>query len=260
VTFLGLAAGPAWCAESTARSLVAQSIANYENDWKAVLDYTYIERDVAKESSEKVELYQVTVVDGTPYNRLIARDGHPLDTEESRRQAEKYQKVLDARDKETPEQRARRIRKYDNERAFLKEIPDAFDMKMLGDETVDGRPNCVIQLTPKEGYVPDSKYARIFPSIEGKLWIDQHDMRWTKAVAQVIDTISFGWILARIGPGAHITMTQEKVGEHWFPKKIEVEGMARILLVKNRTIDDTIWYENYKRLNRSPAATDARNR
>jgi len=36
--------------------------------------------------------------------------------------------------------------------------------------------------------------------------------------------------------------------------------MARILLVKNRTIDDTIWYENYKRLNRSPAATDARNR
>lgn len=259
LTVLGLAVCPLYAA-ATARALVEQSIANYEADWKAALDYTYTERDVSSDPSDKVELYQVIVVDGTPYNRLIAKDGHPLDAEESRRQAEKYRKMLDARDKETSEQRAHRIGKYDTERAFLKEIPDAFNMKMTGNETVDGRPNYVIQLTPKEDYVADSKYARIFSSIEGKLWIDQQDVRWTKAVAHVIDTISFGWILARIGPGAHITMTQQRVGEHWFPKKIAIEGIAKILLVKNRTIDDTISYENYKRFHPAPGTANAQNR
>lgn len=245
------------CADPTAPDLVAKSIANYLDDWKAELNYSYTERDDSTDSTDKTELYQVNVVDGTPYNRLIARDGHPLNADEARKQAEKYQKMLDLRDKETPEQRQRRLRKYEDEFAFLKDIPKAFNMKMFGTETVNGRPNYVIELTPKPDFVPTTKYERIFPGIEGKLWIDEHDVRWTKAVAHVVDTISFGWIMARISPGAHITMLQEKVGEHWFPRKIEVQGEARIMLVKNRTIDNTITYDNYKPLNPAPAVTDA---
>lgn len=259
----GFATFPVFCADVNARDLVVQSIANYETDWKAAVQYTYVERDISKSSADQtknVELYQVNVVDGTPLKRLIAKNGQPLDHEAALKESGRYQKALDARDNETPAQRARRIRKYDNERSFLNEIPNAFNMKLLGHETIGGRPNYVISLTPKQGYVPVSKEARIFPNIKGKLWIDEQDVRWTKAVADVIDTISFGWVLARIGAGAHITMTQEKVGEHWLPRKIEVDGVAKILLVKNRTIDETMSFENYKQAGAVPATAAARNR
>jgi hypothetical protein len=208
-----------------------------------------------------VEISQVNVVDGTPYSRLIAKDGRPLAPEETLKEEEKYRKMLDAREDETPGQRARRIRKYEEERRFLNEIPDAFNMKLVGHETLDGRPNWVIALAPKEGYIAKSRNARMFSALEGRLWIDERDLRWTKAVANVIDTISFGWVLARIGPGAHITMKQVKVdGDHWMPKEIDINGTARILLVKNRTVNQTTSYDNYKRLRPAPGTAAAKNR
>lgn len=261
LVFLAL---PAFCGDPNPRYLVAQSIANYEKDWRAALDFTYMERDVSGDSAGRpktAELSQVTVVDGTPWSRLIAKDGHPLDPEEARKEEEKYRKTIEERDHETPAQRERRIRKYQEERQFLIEIPDAFNMKLLGQETLDGRTNWVIALTPKEGYVPQSRNARIFPNIEGKLWIDEQDLRWTKAVATVTGAISFGWILARISPGASITMKQVRVDAgHWMPKEIDVKGTARILLVKNRTVNQTISYEDYRRLRPEPAPAAAKNR
>jgi len=257
---LGFIATSAYCADPNPRELVARSISNYDKDWKAALDFTYTEHEVTKDAAghaKTVEISQVSVLNGTPYSRIIGKNGHPLTGEEARRENEKYQKTLSIRDKETPEQRARRIRKYEEERRFLHEIPDAFNMKLLGYETVAGRPNYVIALTPKPGYVPQSKNARMFSDIEGKLWIDQQDLRWTQAEANVINTISIGWVLARIGPGAHITMKQVKVdGEHWMPKEIDVNGSARIMLVRSRNLDQTISFADYKRV-RPPAPTAA---
>ena len=73
----GLVVGCAYCAEPSPRDLVARSITNYEKDWQAALDFTYIERDITKDSSDRaktVEISQVNVFDGTPYSRLIAKD------------------------------------------------------------------------------------------------------------------------------------------------------------------------------------------
>ena len=173
---------------------MSQSIANYEKDWKTALDFTYTQRDISKDVSGKpksVEVSQVNVVDGTPYSRVIGKDGHPLAAEEERKEQEKYRKAVDTREEETPEQRAHRIGKYVDEREFLKEIPDAFNMKLLGHETLNGRANYVVALTPREGYVPRSKNARIFSCIKGKLWIDEQDLRWSLAVADVIEHYLF---------------------------------------------------------------------
>jgi hypothetical protein len=261
---VGFIAGCAFCAEPNPRSLVSQSIVNYESDWNAALDFTYTEREVTKDSSgraKSIELSQVSVFDGTPYARLIAKDGHPLSSEEARKEEEKYRRMLDARGAESPGQRDRRIRKYEEERRFLQEIPDAFHLKLLGEETLGGRSNYVIALAPKPDYVPKSKNARIFTNIEGKLWIDKQDLRWTQAEANVVGTISFGWVLARIGPGAHIVMKQVKVdSDHWMPKEIDVNGNARIMLVKNRTLDQVISYDGYKRVRAAPGTAAAKNR
>jgi len=257
-------AWPAHSADPDPRKIVEKSIANYEKDWNTVLAFTYTEQDVSNGASGRVksmEVFQVSPLDGTPYSRMIAKNGNTLTGEDAGSEHEKYDKALESRNRETPEQHVRRLRKYQDERAFLREIPDAFDMKLLGHETLDGRANYVIQLTPQAGFIPKSKNARMFSDIEGKLWVDEQDLRWSKAVADVINTISIGWVLARIGPGAHITMTQVKVDdEHWMPKEIDVSGTARIMLVKNRTLDERVSYSGYKRVSPGAATSAAKNR
>jgi hypothetical protein len=259
-TLLCFIDSPACCAELSAREIVAKSISNYDNDWKAALDFTCTEHEVVKDAAGRVkntEVSQIMVLDGTPYTRLIGKNGHPVTGEEAARENEKYLRVSAVRDRETAGQRAHRLRKYQEEREFLHEIPDAFNMKLVGHETLNGRANYLFQLTPKPGYVPQSKNAHLFSDIEGKLWIDEQDLRWTKAEANVIDTISIGWVLARIGPGAHIAMKQVKVdGEHWLPREIDVDGSAKILLVKNRALHETVSFTDYKRV-RPPAGTVA---
>jgi hypothetical protein len=108
------------------------------------------------------------------------KNGHPLTAEETRKENEKFEKAAAARDMETPEQRAHRIRKYQEQRRFLYEIPDAFDIKLLGHETIGGRANYLIELIPQAGYVPKSKNAHMLSDIEGKLWIDERDLRWAR--------------------------------------------------------------------------------
>jgi hypothetical protein len=240
------------------------SVENYEKDWQAALDFTYIAHEVTKDASghpKTTDVSQISVLDGTPYSRLIAKNGHPLNTEEEHRENEKYQRALAASDRETPEQRAHRLRKYQEDRLFLREIPDAFEIRSLGRETIGGRANYVVELTPRPGYVPKSKNARMFSDIEGKLWIDEQDLRWTQAEANVINTISIGWVLARITSGAHITLKQVKVdAEHWMPREISVNGVARILLVKNRTLDEVVSFSDYKRVRAAPGTAAAKNR
>jgi hypothetical protein len=251
-------------AEADPREIVTRSIANYEKDSAAALDFTYTEHDVTKDSTghpKSTEILQVTVLDGTPYSRLIGRDGHPLSPEEAARENEKYEKAVASREKETAEQRARRLRKYGSEWGFLHEVPSAFDIRMIGHETLLGRPNYVIELIPRSGYVPKARNARMFPDIRGKLWIDEQDVRWTMAEAHIINTISIGWFLARIGPGAHITLKQVKVeGEHWMPKEINIDGSARIMLVKSRPLDQSLVYSDYKRVRPAQGTAAAKNR
>lgn len=260
---LGFLANPVFGADPSPVEIVTRSVLNYQKDWQASLDFAYTERDVTKDAAGRpktTEVSQVTVIDGTPYSRLIAKNGRPLDSEEARREQAKFEKTLAERDKESPEQRSRRIRKHEEEWKFLNEIPKAFDIRLVGHETVGGRPNYVLEMTPKPGYSPNTKFGRIFASVKGKLWIDQEDVRWTKAEADVIDTVSMGWILARVGPGAHITIKQVKVdGEHWMPKELDINGSARIMLVKNRVLDETVSYSDYKRVRPQRGTPAARN-
>ena len=221
------------------RELVDQSVANYLRDYRvAAMHYTFLQRDTAKSGSNtKVSIARVTIVNGLPYEQTIARDGHDLTPD----QKAKEQSKLDKRRKESAADQQKRLREYDQSPAFLKEVPDAFQFQLLDDETVAGRPNYVVECKPKPGYKPHSSRAAMFQHIEAKLWIDKQDVQWTKADAKVLDTISIGWILARIAPGAEIRIEQTRLNDQdWLPSLIDINGDAKVLLVKDHPIHEQI--------------------
>jgi hypothetical protein len=196
---------------------------------------------------KEVDVSEVFPLDGTPYERLISKDGHPLTADEQKHEDDKYKKELKKRESETPGERAARIAKYEKERAFISEIPNAYDFKLVGEDAVNGRPAWIVSLTPKEGFVPEQPHASLLKHIEGKLWIDKKDLQWARAEANVKDTVAIGFILARIGPGAHIEMEFSRLSDSlWMPKSLSIKGDAKVLLVHTKDLDEDLTFTNYR--------------
>ena len=234
-----------------ARQIMEASIAATQRDWKARLQYTYIERDenrrrdlAGRVKSEDVEVSKMILVNGVPFEQLVERNGKPPSAEQERKQ----KRELDKLRRETPEQRAERLRKQQEENtSIVKEVPKAFDFQVVGEEAVNGRPAYVLQATPHPGYHAQGKYGNMFSKVAGKLWVDKQDLGWIKVDGRVIQPFSMGLFLVRLLRGSHITMEQTRVDDGiWMPERIEVRAAARIFFVKSLVIDRVLTYSEYR--------------
>ncbi len=237
--------------------LVTQSIANYNHDWREAMSWAYTQTDVSHDAGGlKTEVFEIAPLEGTPYDRLILRNGQPLDSDEQRKEERKYEKIARERSAESPGERAERIQKYEKAREFVNEVPNAYNFKLLGSENVNGRPAWVVQLTPRADFESEIPHASILRHIEGKLWIDKEDVRWAKAEAPVMDKISIGVILARIGPGTSFEVEQVRIADDlWLPQEIRIKGMARVLLFHEKNLGEELTFANYHKESSSSASS-----
>ncbi|MGZ3387620.1 MAG: hypothetical protein ACXVB5_22330 [Isosphaeraceae bacterium] len=233
-----------------ARQIMESSIAATQRHWQTRLRYTYIERDQDRRldsegrvKSEEVDVSRTILVNGVPFEQLVERNGRPPSAEEERKEKEK----LDELKRETPGQRAERVRKRaEEDTSLVREVPKAFDFHLVGEEAVNGRPAYVLQATPHPGYRPQGKYGKMFSKVEGKLWVDKQDFGWIKVEGQVIQPISIGLFLVRLLRGSQIKMEQTRVdGGIWMPERVEVRAAAKIFLVKSLVINRLLTYSEY---------------
>jgi hypothetical protein len=241
-----------------AREIVLRSVKLDSDNYRIARNYTFVERSDDRENDAQGRLKQhrvlthdVTLLEGSPYRRLIARDDKPLPPAEEKKEQEKLRKSIAERRKETPEQRARRLSDWEKrrreEREPLLEIPDAFDLRIAGQDRVDGRDVWIVEGTPRPGYRARSREARLFTKFKGRLWIDQQDSVWVKMECEALEDISFGLVLARLRKGARLTFEQTRVnGEVWLPKRVTIDLAARLLL-KNIRSQVEITYKDYRK-------------
>jgi hypothetical protein len=242
------------------RLIVESSIAATQRHWQARLHYTYIERDEDRRrdsaghvTSEDVDVSRTILVNGVPFDQLVERNGRPPSAGEDRQQKEEIYKLK----QETPEERAERLRKQEEETAsIVREVPMAFDFQLVGEEAVNGRLAYVLQATPHPGYHAQGKYGSMFPKVAGKLWVDKQDLGWIKVEGQVIHPFSMGLFLVRLLRGSHIAMEQTRVdGGIWMPERVEVQAAAKIFFVKSLVIDRILTYSEYSLPQAGVAAT-----
>ncbi len=139
-------------------------------------------------------------------------------------------------------------------RKAIREIPDAFVFRLLGEEEVNSRPAYVIEATPRPGYDPVDRYSKLYTQLRAKLWIDKSDYQWAKVEAELLDTVTFGWILVRIHKGSRVRLTQELVGhEVWLPREMWYRVSLRIGLVSLRNVEVETEYGGYRRSDADPA-------
>jgi hypothetical protein len=229
-----------------------------END-KRQRDYTYVERveehklngkgDV---TSTETRTYDVLEIYSEQVRRLTAKNDKPLSAKDAAKEEEKIQKVIDKRKNESESQREKRLKQEEKdreeERRFVKEVADAYDFTLVGVETLDGRETYVIDAEPRPGFEPKSREAKVLPKFRFRVWIDRAQNQWVKLDAQCIDTVSFGWFLARIHKGSRISIDTTRINDEvWLPRHIAVHVDVRVALVKNFDVDQDITYKDYKK-------------
>jgi len=194
----------------------------------------------------------VTVQEGSPYRRLVGRNDKPLSAEEQAHEQQKLEQNIELRRKEPKEQREKRIAEWERrrrkQREPLREVIDAFDFKLSGEEALNGGEAWIIDATPHPGYRPKTTAGSVLPKMKARFWIDQHDYQWIRMEAETLDTVTFGAFLIRIAKGAHIVMEQTRINnEVWLPKRIALEGSARLFLVKGMHTQLDFTYSEYKK-------------
>jgi hypothetical protein len=165
----------------------------------------------------------------------------------SAKEQKKSDEDLEKLKHETPAERTARLLKDQENRSFLRDLLEAFDFHLIGEEIVGGRPAYVLQATPHPGYRGHGRYSKVFSKVEGKLWIDQQDFGWIKVDGEVTQSFSMGLFVARVQRGSHIIMEQTCVGNAvWMPKRLEMRASARILFLKSLDIDRIMTYSDYR--------------
>jgi len=229
-----------------ARQIVLQSLAATERSWQARGHYTFMERDEDRRldalghiKSENVDVTRMILVNGIRFEQLMEHNGQLPSAEELK----KSDKDLEKLKHETTEEQTVRLRKDRENKSFLRDLLEAFDFYLIGEEIMGGRPAYVLKATPHPGYHPRGRYGKLFSKVEGKVWVDKQDFGWVRVDGEVTQSFSIGLFVARVQRGSHIVMEQTCVGDAvWVPKRLEMKASAKILFLKSPDLERILTY------------------
>jgi hypothetical protein len=235
--------------------IVRRSVERDWTDFEGLKNYTYQERSEFRQHARdgaaakvRSETNEILILGGRPYARLTARDDKPLSAREERREQAKLDNELAKRQHESPAEKARYQKERVEDRAFIREIPDAFTFRLLKTDTVSNQPAWVIEAQPKPGYGAVHSRAKDFAKVRATIWIEQATYHWVKVDAEVLRTISVDFGLLRVAPGSSMHFEQTRVNDEvWLPSSMLVRFEARLALLKLLRGEYDIRYSDYRK-------------
>jgi len=222
-------------------------------------NYTCQQREVEKHldshgsvKSTDIKTWDITILYGEPYPRLIQKNDQPLNEKDEKKEQEKLDKFIAKHKGESEGDRQKREAKQKKERdegrAYLRDVENAYDFRIAGEEPVDGRATWVLEATPRKDFHPTQPHADVLPKLKGRIWIDKQEYYWVKAEAEAIDTISFGWFLARVHKGSRFSFEQTRLNDEiWLLRRFYLNASARVMLFKNLAMEQEDIFSNYKK-------------
>ncbi len=251
-----------WASSPEAHDIMSRSVRVTEANWKQAPNYSFVRTEIkSKHDSTPIQnRYEVRIIEGSPYLKLIAQDGRALSAAEAQEQELKFQREVSKRQHESPRERRKRIEKYNEDRdrdhALLMELCDAFDYSIKGDQIVNGREAWILHGTPKPSYVPKSREAKVLAGMEVTFWIDKKTYQWPRIEAEVKAPVSIYGMIGKVNPGTKFLLEQEPVAPNlWLPKHFKMQVSATALGFFNQDSSSDETYTNYRRAGEDTAAS-----
>ena len=239
-----------------AQEIIRQSLSHWRRNIDASRNYTFqrrtVEDQLEKEGDLKkseIETYQISIIYGEPYEKLIARDDKALSEKDQKKEEEKLNKFYDKQKNMSDAERQReRDKKQDKfRREIADELPLMLNYEIVGEEEFNGQPVWVLSATPKHDYHPNSMAGKLLSKLSGKVWITKSDYEWVKAEADLADDFTVGWFLFKLRKGTHLEFEQARINDEvWLPKRTFVQGSGRVA-VKSGYFRSQTEFSNYQK-------------
>jgi hypothetical protein len=241
----------------SAAQMIRRSVIVNTGDWQAQPEYAFREHDTkskidgnAQAHVEDSKTYEVSMIEGSPYNRLIAINNEPLSKDREHAEQIKFERETHRRQRESSGDRNARISKYQSERReehmLMQQMTEAFTFTVTGTERVGGVDCYVLNASPNPNYRPPVEKTRVLTGMKGRLWIDRAHYHWVKVQAEVISPVEFALFIAKVKPGTRFELEQAPVGNVWLPKCFTQTVNATVLGFYGMRTREEEHYSDYR--------------
>ena len=217
-------------------------------------NYTYNSFQTTQEIDGKGQVkktetheYEVFYVKNRPINRLVKKDGKPLDEHEQQKETERITKAVE-KAADPPK---------DEESLSLRKILESVEVRNPRRENFRGRPTIVFDFIGSKALKAHGMAEDASKKLQGTVWIDEADRMVAHLDVSLNDNFHVGGgLVANIEKGSNFHFDQAPVnGEVWLPTGAEANMSARILLLKGIREHFTERDSNYQRFRVETACT-----
>ena len=200
--------------------------------------YTY-EKRALRESldatgrplTSEEKLYQVTLIAGLPFNRLVKIQGRELSSEETSRQdarEAKFRRRFVSADAKEPAAR--------KEGLMTPELMGRYQFAVQQRVVLSNRPTLVLTFKPKAENLPSKTVQdKLLNRLTGRLWIDEGDADPTRLEASLVEPVSVGWF-GMLGSLSRFDVSMER---QRMPDGVWI-NTKQALLIQGRKLTSTL--------------------
>jgi hypothetical protein len=172
--------------------------------------------------------YEVFFVNSHSVNRMVKKDGKPLEEHEQAKETERVTKEAQKAEQTSPDQQ------IEGQPVSITKTLELMDVRNPRREMYKGRPAIVFDFVGRKDAKTHGTIEDASKKLEGTLWIDEADRQVAHMDVRFIDNFHVaGGLVATIDKGSNFHFDQSPVnGELWLPTGAEATMAARVLLLK----------------------------
>jgi hypothetical protein len=197
------------------------------------------------------------------YRRLVSIDGRPLSPRELQihddRHRREVERTVERRRRETPDQRATRLRQEAAEarerEARLDDLLRVYRFDPQGHETVDGERLLVVAVTPRPDVRTKSSMGKHLKKGRGRAWVHEQEAQLARIEMELIGTVSIGLgVIGHVDPGSRMLYRRARLPDGtWAPVEARFAGTGASLVFRSFAIETWAMYTEYRRRADAPS-------
>jgi hypothetical protein len=227
----------------SANQLVRQVIRN-EIELQSHDQSLWTYHQIQEKDGTKKSLLVCQTKDGE-IDRLMAVDDHPLTPKERTAEDRRIHK-LSASPVEMRQEMNKHHDDSEQTRNLLKIFPDAFWFQY------DGMQDNLVKLifTPNPNFRPSGHPAQVFHQMEGRMLVDEKQMRLAEIHGQLASEVKFGGgVFGHLDKGGTFSVKLQDVGSgHWEMTLMDVQMNGKVLFFKTIAVREKEIYEDFQPL------------
>ena len=183
--------------------------------------------------------YAVAPHRGTPYARLLSKNGEPPSDDDLKEEQERWEDFVESLDRPPDEDEDDEIAMV-----FDEELIERFTATLDGVEELRGRPSFVLVFEPRPGKLPVRRRTdHALNNSRGKVWIDQATYEISRVDFELIGRVRLWWgILGSVSDAmGHLDRQPVAPDGPWLSSELDVYYHARVLFSTTRRGETTIW-------------------